>query len=124
MVYSDIIYIIQCLNLYLILWGSYMFRPLLILTLILTLTSLLITGCGQKGPLYLPTDKPTDAAKPAHIKQAHRAVAVSKKQQDPVKKSSAVKLDEKNLDSVDNLTNSDVKSESTNNSGTIHVSGS
>jgi predicted small lipoprotein YifL len=99
-----------------------MFRPLLISTLILT--SLLITGCGQKGPLYLPKDKPLDAAKPAHIKQAHRAVAVSKKQQAPVKKASAVKLDEKNPGSVDNSTNLDVKPESKTNSGTIHVSGS
>jgi predicted small lipoprotein YifL len=97
-----------------------MFRPLLILIL----TSLLVTGCGQKGPLYLSKDNPVDSSKPVHVVQANKAVAMSGKKQVQVKKSSAVKLDEKKSGSVDNLTNPDVKPEPKTNSGTVHVSGS
>lgn len=100
----------------------FFFRQLLILTSILV--SFVIAGCGQKGALYLPKDKPENAAKPAHIKQAHRAVASSKKQKEPLKTASVSKLDEAKPAADTSLTSNAVKPELKTNSGTINVSGS
>lgn len=40
-------------------------------------SGLYLTGCGQKGDLYLPTEKTKDIGKPAHVKQADEAIKIT-----------------------------------------------
>lgn len=47
--------------------GAHQRRPVALLVTAMTLAGLLLTGCGQKGPLYLPA--PGQTEKPARVKE-------------------------------------------------------
>ena len=100
----------------------FLFRHLLILISILV--SIVISGCGQKGPLYLPKDKPENAVKTAHMEHKQRALATSKKPNELEKTSSKSRGDETSSRVDPSLNYNAIKPESKTNSGTINVSGS
>jgi predicted small lipoprotein YifL len=92
--------------------------------LILTLGVLMLAGCGQKGPLYLPNDKQPDISKPAHVRQEDKAVAMGGAKQAEAKTASAAKPDDSKSGVDNDLNSGAIKPDSKTNSGTVHVSGS